>query len=501
MSVTFSEAVSGFEQADLSVGNGAVTAFSGAGSSYTATITPSASGTVTVDVAADAATDANGHGNSAAVRYAVEADLDAPSVSLSGPQSVEGIHPFNVSVTFSEAVTGFAQSDISVSNGAVSGFSGSGSSYTAAVTPAADGTVTVAVAADAARDRVGRGNPNRAELSVQVVVAVTIQSINQAPVFGGSPTSGNGSDAESGNGAVSDSGGLGSAPAQRRAAENTPAGTAIGAPVTATDADGDQLTYALSGADAASFDLDADSGQLRTRAALDYEARTSYAVTVEATDAHGAAARQAVTIAVTDEDEPPPAPAAPEVTGTSLSSLAVSWTAPATPDRPAVSGYDVQYRVAGSGAAFAGANHEGTGTSLLLKDLAADTEYEAQVRAVNDEGAGPWSPSGTGSTLKNAAPVFASGSGDGSGDGSRIGSGKVTDSGSGSGGGVERTAAENTPAGEACRGAGGGHRRRRRRADLRPVGRRRGFLRPGRRTAASCAPAPPSTTRPGPPTR
>ena len=444
VSVTFSEAVSGFEQSDLSAGNGSVTGFSGSGSSYAATIAPSASGTVTVDVAADAATDANGHGNSAAVRYAVEADLDAPSVSLSGPQSVEGIHPFNVSVTFSEAVTGFAQNDISVSNGAVSGFSGAGASYSAAITPAADGTVTVAVAADAARDRVGRGNPNRAELSVQVVVAVTIQSINQAPVFGRSPAGAGNDDGPGGDSVTG-----GSAPAQRRVAENTPAGAAVGAPVTAADPDGDQLTYTLSGADAASFDLDADSGQLRTRAALDYEARTSYAVTVEATDAYGAAARQAVTIAVTDEDEPPAAPAAPQVTGTSLSSLAVSWTAPATPDRPAVSGYDVQYRVSGSGAAFAGAAHEGTGTSLLLKDLAADTEYEAQVRAVNDEGAGPWSASGTGSTLKNAAPVFASGSGDGSGDGSRIGSGKVTDSGSGSGGGVERTAPENTPAGEA----------------------------------------------------
>ena len=407
VSVAFSETVTGFEQSDLSAGNGSVTAFSGTGSRYAATIAPSSSGTVTVDVAAGAAVDARGHLNSAAVQYAVTADLDAPSVRLDGPQSVAGLQPFDVTATFSEAVTGFEQSDISVSNGAVTAFSGSGSSYTAAVTPSSSGTVTVAVAADAARDRVGRGNPGTM-LLVQVVLPVSIQSVNQAPVFDGGS-------------------------AQRSVAENTSSGQAIGAPVAATDPDGDALTYALAGTDAASFALDAFSGQLRTRAALDYEARTSYAVTVKATDPLGVTAVQAVTIAVTDENEPPAAPATPEVTAASLTSLTVSWTAPATPDRPAVSGYDVQYRIAGFGEAFTGAGHEGAATTLLLDGLKADTAYEVQVRAVNDEGAGPWSPSGTGRTLKNAAPVFASGSGNGPGLGSS----------------VERTVAENRPAGEA----------------------------------------------------
>ena len=214
--------------------------------------------------------------------------------------------------------------------------------------------------------------------------------------------------------------------------------------MTAADPDGDALTYALSGTDAASFSVDAFSGQLRTRAALDYEARTSYAVTVTATDPLGASAGQAVKIAVTDENEPPAAPATPEVTAASLTSLTVSWTAPATPDRPAVSGYDVQYRIAGFGEVFTGAGHEGAATTLLLDGLKADTAYEVQVRAVNDEGAGPWSPSGTGRTRKNTAPVFASGAGNGSD--SVSGSGKVIGSGNG---GAERSVAENTPAGEA----------------------------------------------------
>ena len=48
-----------------------------------------------------------------------------------------------------------------------------------------------------------------------------------------------------------------------------------------------------------------ESGQLRTRAALNYEAKDTYTVVVTATDPSGAAASITVTISVTDEDDPP----------------------------------------------------------------------------------------------------------------------------------------------------------------------------------------------------
>ena len=67
--------------------------------------------------------------------------------------------------------------------------------------------------------------------------------------------------------------------------EDAAAGTNVGSPVSATDADpGDTLTYALGGADAASFTIAAASGQIRTSAALDYETKASYTVTVTAND-------------------------------------------------------------------------------------------------------------------------------------------------------------------------------------------------------------------------
>ena len=70
----------------------------------------------------------------------------------------------------------------------------------------------------------------------------------------------------------------------REVAENTEAGENIGDPVTATDSDGDDLTYSLDDTGEASFDIVATTGQLRTQAPLNYEDRKSYAVTVTVTD-------------------------------------------------------------------------------------------------------------------------------------------------------------------------------------------------------------------------
>ena len=90
----------------------------------------------------------------------------------------------------------------------------------------------------------------------------------------------------------------------RTVAENTKAGRGIGDPVTALDDDGDLLIYTLSGENASSFGIERNTGQLRTRALLDYEVKSSYSVVVTATDPFGAAASIEVTINVTDEDDP-----------------------------------------------------------------------------------------------------------------------------------------------------------------------------------------------------
>ena len=96
-----------------------------------------------------------------------------------------------------------------------------------------------------------------------------------------------------------------SATAAREVPENTEAGENIGAPVTAADPDtGDTLTYTLGGADADSFDIGRNTGQITvgTGTVLDYEARASYTVSVTAADPSGSSAAIDVTIAVFAED-------------------------------------------------------------------------------------------------------------------------------------------------------------------------------------------------------
>ena len=95
--------------------------------------------------------------------------------------------------------------------------------------------------------------------------------------------------------------------------ENTASGTGIGSPYTATDTDGDTLTYTLSGTDMSSFSIVSTSGQLQTNAALNYEVDSSYEVTVGVRDSKAADgttpdmaddATIMVTITVTNVDEP-----------------------------------------------------------------------------------------------------------------------------------------------------------------------------------------------------
>ena len=185
--------------------------------------------------------------------------------------------------------------------------------------------------------------------------------------------------------------------AARSVAENAAAGTAVGAPVAATDGDGDTLAYGLAGTDAADFTIHASTGQLRTAAALDHEAGSSRSVTVSASDGKGGGATIPVTVAVGDVDEPPDAPSAPTVSGASSTSLWVSWSAPGNAGRPALTDYDVQYRAGASGA-FADWGHAGTATTATITGLSADTAYQVQVLARNAEGASGWSATGEGRT-------------------------------------------------------------------------------------------------------
>jgi hypothetical protein len=66
---TSSESTSNFVVGDIAVAGGTLSAFSGSGTTYTATFTPAAAGACTIDVLASAFTDAAGNNNTAADQF------------------------------------------------------------------------------------------------------------------------------------------------------------------------------------------------------------------------------------------------------------------------------------------------------------------------------------------------------------------------------------------------------------------------------------------------
>ena len=171
VTATFSETVSGFAEGDVTAGNGDVSNFSGSGSTYTFDVTPAGDGAVTVDLAGAVAKDGAGNDNTTATQLSVTADLTAPSVALTTSAASPVSGGFSVTATFSESVDGFVSDDVSVGNGVVSDFLGSGAVYTFLVTPTAGGAVTVDVAAAVAADGAGNGNTASTQLGITADLA------------------------------------------------------------------------------------------------------------------------------------------------------------------------------------------------------------------------------------------------------------------------------------------------------------------------------------------
>ena len=114
--------------------------------------------------------------------------------------------------------------------------------------------------------------------SLPALVTVTVDPVNDAPAFA-------------------------AATAERTVSESARPGDEVGAALTATDVDGDTLTYGLTGAAASDFEIDEQTGQITvaTGAALN-AALSPYIVTVTADDGSGeanATATVEVTITVT----------------------------------------------------------------------------------------------------------------------------------------------------------------------------------------------------------
>ena len=145
VTITFSEAVSGFDNSDLSVSNGSLSAVSSSdgGVTWTATFTPAAnvedaSNLITLDNSGvvGAVSGNAGVGTSDSNNYAI--DTQRPTASIVVADSQLGIGQTSlVTITFSEAVSGFTLADLTVANGTLGGLSSvdGGVTWTATLTP------------------------------------------------------------------------------------------------------------------------------------------------------------------------------------------------------------------------------------------------------------------------------------------------------------------------------------------------------------------------------
>ncbi|WP_172406594.1 MBG domain-containing protein, partial [Pedobacter sp. AJM] len=97
-------------------------------------------------------------------------DSTRPSVVITSTAGASGsstsTSPIPFTVTFSETVTGFVAGDITPGNTTISGFSGSGTTYTFNATPTTNGAVTISIAANVALDAAGNGNTAASAFSI-----------------------------------------------------------------------------------------------------------------------------------------------------------------------------------------------------------------------------------------------------------------------------------------------------------------------------------------------
>ncbi|RED94607.1 beta strand repeat-containing protein, partial [Marinoscillum furvescens] len=174
VTIQFSEDVTGFDISDILVGNGSKGNFQTTNAStYTVDITPDGTGDITIDVPAASAQDASTNDNAAAIQAVTKYDATSPTVAiLNAPDSVNSTNPYQVTIQFDEKVSGLLESEVSVTNGAVSNLvKTNDSTYTADITPDGTGDISIDIAGGAAQDEAG--NDNTVATTVTTVYDIT----------------------------------------------------------------------------------------------------------------------------------------------------------------------------------------------------------------------------------------------------------------------------------------------------------------------------------------
>jgi len=90
VTVTFSEAVTGFDAGDITAGNATISGFSGSGTTYTFELIPNGFGAVTLDIAENKAVGPASNGNTAAQQFVITYQQNLPVTLISYSVKSEG---------------------------------------------------------------------------------------------------------------------------------------------------------------------------------------------------------------------------------------------------------------------------------------------------------------------------------------------------------------------------------------------------------------------------
>ena len=155
--ITFNDNVYGFTKDDITISEGTKGTFTKVNQKkYTLVVTHTSDGSKTITVNASSCNDRFGNLNaSKSLTHTI--DSIKPTVTIIKNTSTS--RTVTYTFTFSEAVTGFTASSVTVSEGTKGTFTKvSDSKYTLVVTHASDGSKTITVAAGACKDSAGNGN-------------------------------------------------------------------------------------------------------------------------------------------------------------------------------------------------------------------------------------------------------------------------------------------------------------------------------------------------------
>uniref|UniRef100_UPI003916DECD Ig-like domain-containing protein n=2 Tax=Acinetobacter TaxID=469 RepID=UPI003916DECD len=142
---TFSEVVTGFDATDVAVAGGTLTGLTTTdGVTWTATFTQDGSATVpSLSVANGTYTDLAGNPGSGASLAGLTADITPPTLAISASDlNLAAGESTTVTFTFSEAVTGFDASDVTLAGGTLAGLVSTDGGKTWTATFTQDGTAT-----------------------------------------------------------------------------------------------------------------------------------------------------------------------------------------------------------------------------------------------------------------------------------------------------------------------------------------------------------------------